>query len=73
MLTTDQFLAICVDRNGSQNEAFHHISRNQGSNDEPVVPWVLLLALVEDLGDFCFLPVLRHLSWSPQPFKDDPD
>lgn len=47
--------------------------KDQGSDDELVVPWVLLLALVDDLGDFGFLPVLRYLSWSPQPFKDDPE
>lgn len=35
------------------------------------VYWVLLLALFDNWGDICFLPVLMHFSWSPWPFKDD--
>ena len=45
--------------------------RDQGELDQSVAPWILLLALLEDQRDVCFLPVLRHLLWSSYHFKDD--
>jgi len=50
-----------------------------GDADQPVVPWVLLLALFEDWNDTGFPPVLGHLSCPgevscpgpPGPFKDN--
>jgi len=37
--------------NGFQDQLLHHLRRDQGEADGPVVPWVLLLALLEDRSD----------------------
>jgi len=36
---------------GLQDKLLHHLSRDGGEADRPVVPWVLLLALFEDWSD----------------------
>ena len=72
MLTTPHILLLLHLLNDIlQNELLHHISRDGGEADWPVVPWVLLLAPFEDWSDIGFSPVLGHLSCSPGPFKGD--
>lgn len=51
--------------------SFHYLHRHQGEADKLIVSWALLLVLLEDRGDICFPPVLRHLSQSPLSFKDN--
>jgi len=49
MLTTPDnllFLHVLVD--DLQDKLLHHLSRDGGEADRPVVPWVLLLTLFED-------------------------
>lgn len=58
--TPDCFLVICVDRESLQNETLHQLSEDWGEAD-----------FFKDQSGLCFLPVLRDLFWSPQPFKDN--
>ena len=52
MLTTpDNLLFLHLLDDGLQNELLHHLSRDGGEADRPVVPWVLLLGLFEDWSD----------------------
>ena len=60
MLTTPDNLHLLDD--DLQDELLHHLSRDGGEADWPVVPWVLLLALFEDWSDTGLSPVLRHSS-----------
>jgi len=72
MLTTpDNLLFFHLLNDDIQSELFHHLSRDGGEANWPVVPGVLLLALFEDWSDIGFSPVLVHSSCSPGPFKDD--
>ena len=72
MLTTpNNLLFLHLLNDDLQNELLHHLSRDGGEVDKPIVPWVLLLALFEDWSDIGFSPVLRHLSCPPRPFKDN--
>lgn len=43
-----------------QDELLHHLSRDGGESDEPIVLWVLFLAFSEVTPAF-----LRHLCCSP--------
>jgi len=43
--------------NGFQESSLQQLSRDQCEDDQPVVPWILLLALLEDWSNSCFLPV----------------
>jgi len=69
--TPDNLLFLHLLNDDLQNELLHHLSRDGGETDRPIVPWVLLLALFEDRSDIGFSSVLGHLSCSPGPFKDD--
>ena len=44
-------------RDDIQNELLHRLSRDGGEADQPSVPWVLLLALLEDWSDIGFPPL----------------
>ena len=58
MLTTpDNFPFFHLLDDDLQNELPHHLSRDGGEADQPVVPWVLLLALFEDWSDIGLSPV----------------
>lgn len=37
---------------------------------QPIVPWSILLALLEDGCDICLFPVIRDLLQSPGLFKE---
>jgi len=66
MLTTpDNLLFLHFLRDDIQSELFHDLFRDGGGCGQPVVLWVLLLALFEDWGDIGFPSVLRHFSCSP--------
>ena len=66
MLTTpDNLLLFHLLHDGLQDKLLHHLSRDGGEADRPVVPWVLLLALFEDWRDIGLSAVLRHLSYPP--------
>jgi len=55
---------------GIQNKLLHHLYRDGGEVDWPVVSWILLLALFEDWSDIGCPPAFGDLSRSPpQPFK----
>ncbi|XP_052520447.1 uncharacterized protein LOC128071593 [Tympanuchus pallidicinctus] len=54
-----------------QYKLFHHLSRDRGEADWPIIAWVFLLAYFEDRGDIGYLPVFRHLSCPPRLLKDD--
>jgi len=69
--TPDNRLFLHLLRDNIHNELLHHLSRDGGEADQPVVPSVLLLALFEDWSDSGFPLVLRHLSCPPRPLKDD--
>ena len=71
MTTPDNLLFLHLLRDDIQKELFLHLSREGGEAKQPVVSWVLLLALLEDWSDIGFAPVLRHFSCSLGPFKDD--
>ena len=74
MLTTPDnllFLHLLVD--DLQDKLLHHLSRDGGEVDQPVVPWALLLALFEDWSDIGLSPVLGYLSCPPGPLKDNGD
>jgi len=67
MLTTpDNLLVLHLLRDDICNELFHHLSRDGGEADQPVVPWVLLLALFEDWSDNGSPQVLLLLSMTFQ-------
>jgi len=51
MSTTPDNLFMHLLRDDIQNELFHHLYRDGGEADRPVVPWVLLLALFEAWSD----------------------
>jgi len=58
MLTTpDNFLFLHLLVDDLQDKVLHHLSRDGGEADRPVVPWILLIALFEDWSDIglCFL------------------
>lgn len=66
MLTTPvQILFLQVHRDDIQYELSHHLSSDRSEADYLVVSWVLLLALLENLGVTGFITVLRHLCHSP--------
>jgi len=66
MLTSrDNLLFLHLLNDDIQNEVFHHLSRDGGEADQPVVSWDILLALFEDWSDIGFPPVLSHFSGSP--------
>ena len=67
--TAANFLFLLLLRDDIQSELFHHLSRDGGEADWPVVSWVLLLAIFEDWSDTGFSPVLGHFCCSPRPFK----
>jgi len=70
MLTApDHLLAFHVPGHGFQDLLLPHLPRDQGEADQPVVPWVLLLA-VENRSDIHFPPVFRHISQLPGSIKD---
>jgi len=72
MLTTpDNLLFLHLLNDDLQNELLHHLSRDGGEVDQPIIPSVLFLALFEDWSDSGFPPVLGHLSCPPGPFKND--
>ena len=48
LTSPDNLLFLHLLNDDLQNELFHHLSRDGGKADSPVVPWVLLLALFED-------------------------
>ena len=52
-------------RDNAKDKLFHHLTRDGGGADRPIVNRVLLLALFEDRSDTCFPPVFRHLSQCP--------
>ena len=55
-------LVLHVSGSGFQEYLSHHLLRDQGEADQPVVVLVLLLALLEGRGDIFCLLVLRNLS-----------
>lgn len=59
LTTTDNLLLFHMLRDDMQDELFH-LSRDGGEADQPIVPWVLLLALSE--GTLAFP---RHLCCFP--------
>lgn len=69
--TPDRLLVLHMDRDGLQNEILHCLCGDSGGADWTVVPWIILLAILEDQGYIGFLPVLRQLSSSPRPVKDN--
>jgi len=72
MLTTsDNLLLSQLLGEGIQYKLFHHLSRDGGKADWPVLSQIILLALFEDWSDIGYHPVFRHLSHSPRPPKDD--
>lgn len=56
MVTTHGFPALPVPANGFQDELLHHLSRDWGDADQPLVPWVLP-ALSEGRSDSGSAPV----------------
>jgi len=72
MLTTpDNLLFLHLLDDDLQDELLHHLSRDGGEADRPLVTWVLLLALFEDWNVIGLSAVLGHLSYPPGPHKDD--
>ena len=66
MLTTpDNLLFFHLLDDGLQDKLLHHLSRDGGEADRPVVLWVLLLALFGDWSDIGLSPVLGHFSCPP--------
>ena len=60
MLTPpNEFLVLQVFRNGFNDYLFHYLSREQAEADWPVPAQILLLALLDDRSDICFLSFLR--------------
>ena len=72
MLTTpDNLLFFHLLDDGLQDKLLHHLTRDGGEADRPVVPWVLLLALFEDWSDTGLSLVLGHPSCPPGRLRDD--
>ena len=60
MLTTpDNLLFFHLLHDGLQDKLLHHLSRDGGEADRPVIPWVLLLALFEDSFSWALLAAGR--------------
>ena len=71
MLTTlDNLPFFLLHGDNIQNKLFHHIPRNGGEAEWPVVSPVLL-ALFEDWSDTGYSPELGHICCSPRPSKDN--
>jgi len=71
MLTTpDNLLFFHLLDDDLQDKLLHHLSRDGGEADRPLVPWVFFFALFEDWSDIGLSPVLGHLSCPPGPLKD---
>jgi len=49
-----------------KNKLFHHLPRNAGEADWPIVAWIFLLVIFEDWGDIDYPPAFRYLSHSPR-------
>ncbi len=61
MLTTsDNLLVSQLLEDDIQSKLLHHLSRDKGETDWPVVSQLILLALREGWSDIGFLPVLKH-------------
>ena len=63
LTTPDNLLFLHLLDDDLQDKLLHHLSQDGGEADRPLVPWVLLLDLFEDLSDNGFPPVLGHLSF----------
>ena len=44
----DPLIALHMPGDGTQNEWLHNLCRHRGQADRPVVPWILLPALILD-------------------------
>ena len=51
MLTNPDNLFFHLLDDDLQDKLLHHLSRDGGEADRPVVPWALLLALFEEWSD----------------------
>ena len=72
MLTTlDNLLFSQLSGDGIQDKLFHHLSRDRGEADWPVITWIFLFALFEDWSDIGYPPVFRDLPCCPRPLKND--
>lgn len=60
--TPDHLLVLQIFGNGAKNAGNHHLPRDRGGDNQPVVSWILLLVLLKDMSDICFLIVSRNLS-----------
>lgn len=60
LITTDDFLATYMPVSNIHKELLHQFPRDQSTADQPVILWVLLLALLEDKSDVCSPSVSRH-------------
>ena len=65
MLTTPDKLLFQLLGDGIQNRLFHHLSRDRGEADWPVVSWILLLALFEGMMSGVMLAILQSSGTSP--------
>jgi len=63
--TPNQLLLLYSYGNVFQEDFLHHLPRNTGEADWPVVPWIFFLDLLEYNIGICSLPVFRNLSQSP--------
>lgn len=61
LMSPDQILILYMFEQGFQDHLLHQIPKDQGEADQPVVPCILLLALLEDRSDIWLLPILRNL------------
>lgn len=62
---------LCVLRKSFHEDLLHNLHRDCSYADWPVVTWILLLTLLEDVCDVRLFPVTGNLPQLPWPFEDD--
>lgn len=71
--TPNSILGLHMFGNGFQDytlhhlprDILHHLPRDQDEADQTIVPWILLLALLEGGSNISFFPALGNLSHVP--------
>ncbi|KAK4810863.1 hypothetical protein QYF61_008835 [Mycteria americana] len=61
----DPLVILCMPRDGTQDDLLHQLPRHRGQADGPVVPRILLPALLEDGCHICYPPVNWDFPSSP--------
>lgn len=71
LTTPNNLPALNVFGSGLQGYLLHHLPLDQGKDKWPVISQILLLVLLENRSDTCFLPFFRTLPGALAFLKDN--